>query len=89
VGTPRRVSVVAIVSGAVVRLEDGRILVAAGSRSAEVYDPGTGIFAPVPGTADAGFNFSAAARLGDGSVLVSGGYDDGIHLTDQVLRFVP
>jgi hypothetical protein len=77
------------VSGAVVRLEDGRVLVAGGSRTAEVYEPGAGIFERVPGDVDAGFNFSAAARLADGSVLISGGYDAGIHLTDQILRFVP
>ena len=77
------------ISAAVVRLDDGRVLVAAGSRPAEIYDPASGTFQRVAGDADTAFNFSAAARLADGSVLVSGGYDDGIHLTDQVLRFVP
>jgi len=77
------------ISGAVIRLDDGRVLVAAGSRTAEVYDPASGTFRRVAGDADSAFNFSAAARLADGTVLVSGGYDEGIHLTDQVLRFVP
>jgi hypothetical protein len=77
------------ISGAVVRLDDGRVLVAGGSRRAELYDPSTETFRPVAGDVDVGFNFAAAAQLPDGSVLVSGGYDAGIHLTDQVLRFIP
>ena len=77
------------VSGAVLRLRDGRVLVAAGSRRAEIYEPDAGAFEGVDGDADTGFNFSAAALLPDGSVLVSGGYDEEIHLTDQILRFVP
>jgi hypothetical protein len=77
------------ISGAVIRLVDGRVLVAGGSRVAEVFDPANGRFDEVPGDVDTGFSFSGAARLQDGTVLVSGGYDDGIHLTDQVLRFVP
>jgi len=77
------------ISGAVLRLDDGRVLVAAGSRNAEVYDPASATFRGVAGEANAGFNFAAAARLADGSVLVTGGYDARIHLTDQVLRFVP
>lgn len=77
------------ISGAVVRLDDGSVLVAAGSRAAEIYDPPSGTFRRVGGNADTGFNFSAAARVPDGSVIVSGGYDEGIHLTDQVLRYVP
>ena len=75
------------ISGAVVRLDDGRVLVAAGGSPAEVYDPARGAFERVGGDADTGFNFSAAALLADGSVLVTGGYDAGIHLTDQVLRY--
>ena len=77
------------ISGAVVSLDDGRVLVAAGGSPAEVFDPTTGTWGRVGGDADTGFNFSAAALLPDGSVLVSGGYDAGIHLTDQVLRYLP
>ena len=77
------------ISGAIVPLDDGRVLVAAGSRVPEVFDPTSGAFGRVGGDVDTGFNFSAAALLPDGTVLVCGGYDDGIHLTDQVLRFVP
>jgi hypothetical protein len=77
------------ISGAVVRLDDGRVLVAGGSQSAEVFNPVSGRFDAVPGDVDTGFSFSAAARLPDGTVLISGGYDDSIHLTNQVLRFVP
>jgi hypothetical protein len=77
------------ISGAVLRLADGRVLVAAGSRTAEVDDPAGATFLRVAGDVEVGFSFAAAARLADGSVLVTGGYDARIHLTDQVLRFVP
>jgi Kelch motif/Galactose oxidase, central domain len=77
------------ISGSVVRLDDGRVLVAGGSRRAEVFDPASASFQLVGGEANTTFNFSTASLLPDGSVLVCGGYNSGIHLTDQVLRFVP
>ena len=76
------------ISGAVVRVDDGRVLVAGGSATGD-YDPTDGTFQRVADDANTDFSFAAAARLADGTVPVSGGYDDGIHLTDQVLRFVP
>ena len=50
------------IAGAVVRLDDSRVLVAAGSRTAEVYDPATGTFQVVAGDADTAFNFSATVH---------------------------
>lgn len=58
-------------------LPDGRVLVAGGAARAEVYDPRTGAFALVGGTARMAGQYSAAAPLRDGRVLVTGGYDEG------------
>ena len=74
---------------AVVRLVDGRVLVAGGAPTAELFDPATGAFETVPGGANADQSFSTAVVLPDGSVVVAGGYDQQVRLTDQVLRFVP
>jgi hypothetical protein len=77
------------ISGAVVLLADGRVLVAGGARQAELYDPSAGAFTAVPADANLGYSFATATRLADGTVVVAGGYDDRISLTDQVLRFLP
>ena len=74
---------------AVVRLLDGRVLVAGGAPTAELYNAETGTFETVPGSFSVDQSFSVAVRLADGSVVVIGGYDQDILLTDQVLRFVP
>lgn len=58
-------------------LPDGRVLVAGGAARAEVRDPRTGTFAVVGGTARMAGQYSAAAPLGDGRVLVTGGYGEG------------
>ncbi len=77
------------IEDAVVRLADGRVLVAGGAGRAELFDPATATFSTVPGGADAGWSFAVAVVLPDGSVVVSGGYDATITLTDQVARYVP
>jgi hypothetical protein len=63
--------------GTLVRLRDGTILVAGGAGTVEIFDPARNAFqlgattSPLPGS------FSAAAALGDGSVLITGGYGNG------------
>lgn len=74
---------------AVVRLQDGRLLVAGGAPGAEVFDPVGARFEPVGGDGTVDQSFAAAVLLDDGSVYVTGGYDPSIELTDQVLRYTP
>ena len=66
-------------------LPDGRVLVAGGrsnsnvnQRSAEIFDPATNAFTPVPGGNQmiTGRQFGAAAPLPDGRILIAGGIDN-------------
>ncbi len=72
---------------AVVSLNNGEILVAGGDERAEIYNAELQSFRRVRGSMGDGRSFSAATRLGDGSVLVSGGYNDQIRLTNQAWRY--
>lgn len=78
-------------------LADGRVLLVGGYSSggpyrfAELFDPRTESFAPLPGAGTPDLPqryFHAAHRLADGSVLVLGGSDQGLDLLPQagVLR---
>ena len=62
-------------TGAVVVLKSGKVLVAGGSEHVEVFDPTTSTFVEVEGTLDTPRFFSAATLLQDGRVLITGGYD--------------
>jgi hypothetical protein len=55
----------------------GMVLLAGGAPQAELYDPITGASALIGGTARMAGQFSAAARLPSGRVLVTGGYGAG------------
>jgi hypothetical protein len=78
-GTPRH-------SHSAVRLQDGRVLVVGGFSdaadyeegltSAELYDPATGTWSAAGSISEPVFE-NAAALLGDGTVLVLVGHDDG------------
>lgn len=61
--------------GAVVRLKNGKVLIAGGTNDAEVYDPSTGNFSPVTGTLDDMKLFTTATLMPDGRVLIVGGYN--------------
>ncbi|HZS60910.1 MAG TPA: kelch repeat-containing protein [Gemmatimonadaceae bacterium] len=61
---------------AVVTLDDGRVLVAGGGTGFEVYDPAHGTFTPVNAGLSAARYYSTATSLGDGRVLITGGYGD-------------
>jgi hypothetical protein len=65
------------------------VLVAGGARTAEVFDPVARRFDAVGGGANADVSFATAVLSPSGSVLVIGGYDASITLTDQVLRYTP
>jgi hypothetical protein len=68
-------------SPAVAPLPDGRVLVAGGSdgsgssSTAEVFDPATNAFTPLPNPMTVGRQGAGAALLGDGRVLIAGGYN--------------
>ncbi len=57
-----------------VQLTSGRLLVAGGSKTVEVYDPATQRFLVVTGQLDDTWHFMSETRLKDGSVLLAGGY---------------
>ncbi|HEV8363922.1 MAG TPA: kelch repeat-containing protein [Gemmatimonadaceae bacterium] len=71
----------------VVRLRNGAVLVAGGAPQAELFDPVAQMFELVPGDLGASYAFSSATVLPNGDVLIAGGYDDQIRLTDQVFIF--
>lgn len=74
------------IAGAVSLLADGAVLVAGDAEQAEIWRPGSPDFAPVGGWLDAARAFAVATPLSDGSVLVSGGYDDAIRPSAQTWR---
>lgn len=61
-------------SGTSVVLEDGRVLLAGGAVSSELFDPQGESFALLPGEMQLAGSFQAVARLADGSVAITGGY---------------
>jgi hypothetical protein len=79
-------------------LLDGRVLVAGGrsngnvtQRSAEIFDPATNAFTPVPGGNQmvVGREDAAAAPLPDGRVLIAGGLDNTVTATATAEVFDP
>jgi hypothetical protein len=65
------------INHAVVVLNDGSVLVAGGKADAEVFEPSANKFVPVEGTMNGPRYFSTATLLGDGRVLIAGGYGNG------------
>ncbi len=63
--------------GTSVVLANGRVLLAGGATTAEVFDPRRDQFVPVGGEARMRGQFSAATLLKDGRVLITGGYGEG------------
>jgi hypothetical protein len=66
---------------ALVTLTDGRVLVAGGAGSVELFDSRSASFTVLPGTLGSSWFFATATTLRDGSVLVTGGYDDRVRST--------
>lgn len=74
---------------AVAVLPDGRVLTAGGASTAEVFDPRTNTWQGVRGDLGANWSFMTATTLQDGRVLLVGGYDDRIRLTDRAWLYQP
>jgi hypothetical protein len=76
-------------SEAVALLANGRVLVAGGSPLVEIYNPASGTFIPAVGRLDAERFYTTATLLPNGSVLITGGYDPGIHATARAWLYTP
>ena len=74
---------------AVTLLTDGKVLVAGGADTLELYDPEAEGFTTIPGRLDTARFFSTVTLMGDGSVLVTGGYDQKIQSTARAWRYRP
>jgi hypothetical protein len=60
----------------VVRLRDGRILIAGGAERPEIFDPASRTFRAVTGSVGDCLHFSTTTLLPDGMVLIAGGYGE-------------
>lgn len=74
------------IAGAAVRLRGGHVLIAGGSDDVELWSPGDPAFRKIDGGLGATRAFSTATVLGNGQVLVAGGYDDEIRPTTLAWR---
>jgi len=75
--------------GSTVGLPGGAVLVAGGASRPEVLSPKADVFTSVSGELDQARLFIAAAPAGGGSVLITGGYDQGIQPTRQAWMYRP
>lgn len=70
--------------GAIAVLEDGRVVIPSGSGLA-VFDPETELLARLPVTTYPATSFRTITAMGDGRLLLAGGYDAAITPTDQAM----
>jgi hypothetical protein len=68
---------------ALVPLSGGMVLVAGGAAAVELFDSRSASFTVLPGTLGSSWFFATATPLRDGSVLVTGGYDDRVRSTSS------
>jgi hypothetical protein len=71
------------ISDAVATLSDGDILVVGSNPEAELYDNQTEIFSVVEGSLEQALFYSTATELENEQVLVTGGYDNNLRVTDH------
>jgi len=72
-----------------VQLQAGKLLVAGGSREAEIFDPASGKFFVVSGQMNDKWHYMTETRLRDGSVLLAGGYANNDQGTAQTWIYRP
>lgn len=65
-------------------LAGGQILVSGGSRYVEIYDPQAGRFTTANGRLDNAWLYPTTTPLTDGRVLITGGYNDSMQVTDGI-----
>lgn len=72
-----------------VPLASGKLLIAGGSRIAEVFDPAAGTFAAAEGQMNDAWHYLSETRLKDGRVLLAGGYANNDQATAQTWIYRP
>lgn len=72
-----------------VKLASGQLVVAGGSTKVEIYDPESRKFLVSAGQMNDAWHFMSETRLGDGRVLLAGGYPDNDHCTTQTWIYRP
>jgi hypothetical protein len=72
-----------------VALESGKLLIAGGSKTVEVFDPAASRFAAASGELSGPWHFMTETRLGDGRVLLAGGYANNDQATAQTWIYTP
>jgi hypothetical protein len=70
-------------------LESGKLLIAGGSKTVEVFNPATSRFAVASGEISGPWHFMTETRLGDGRVLLAGGYANNDQATAQTWIYTP
>ena len=73
-------------TGGAVVLPDGRVVVAGGGPGVELLDPGSGVSTPISSAGSEWASFSTVG-VSSGRVVVIGGYDRSIALTDTQVEF--
>ncbi|MGQ0761200.1 MAG: Kelch repeat-containing protein [Acidobacteriota bacterium] len=69
--------------GTVVLLPDGKVLIAGGANRAEVFDPATRTFSYAAGDMGTTRLFATATLLSNRSVLITGGYSEGVNVSSN------
>jgi len=72
-----------------VQLQDGKLLIAGGSREVEVFDPASGKFLVAVGQMSEPWHFMSETKLRDGSVLLAGGYANNDRATAEAWIYRP
>jgi hypothetical protein len=75
------------IAGTTIQLANGNVLVTSGASVAEMLDRASWTFHEVPGGFPEAYRFAAAATLGDGDVIIAGGYSDENRNTAGIWRF--
>jgi Galactose oxidase, central domain len=77
------------ISDAVTQLVNGDVLIAGSDRTVEIFDPIKNTFRAISGQLDAERSFSTVTRLPDDRVLIAGGYDPNIRVTNRTWLYNP